>query len=179
MKKIKIIILLQSILLFILINSISGQDKKEKIGLEEIAKNGVNYYNYADKEKVNFEVSVWGFVKNPGRYLIPADTRFLDLITLCGGPLVESKMDDVRLLRMKNDSLNINEDKIIYLNYSDFLGEEKFTSNNRQNPILYPGDMILIPGISKSALRENLMFILSILGTLTSIAVLIVTVFKK
>ena len=64
-------------------------------------------------------------------------------------------------------------------NYSDFLGEEKFTSNNRQNPILYPGDMILIPGISKSALRENLMFILSILGTLTSIAVLIVTVFKK
>ena len=110
MCKIKSIYYLQIFLLLILVSSLSGQDNKEKIGLEEIGKNGVNYYNYADKEKVNFEVSVWGYVKNPGRYLIPAGTTFLDLITFCGGPIVESKMDDVRLIRVKNDSLNFKED---------------------------------------------------------------------
>lgn len=36
----------------------NAQDDKEKIGLEEIMKTGVNYYNYADKDKVNIEVIV-------------------------------------------------------------------------------------------------------------------------
>jgi hypothetical protein len=179
MIKIKSIVFLATFFLFTLINLSNGQDKKERIGLDEIAKKDVNYYNYADKDKVNIEVGVWGYVKSPGKYLIPSGTTFVDLITLCGGPLSDAKMDDIRMVRMKNDSLNIKEDKIIVLNYNDFLWEEKIQNRSRQNPVLNPGDIILIPGIPKSFFRENLSIILSAISTLASVAVLLATVFKK
>ncbi len=156
-----------------------GQDKNQKIGYDEIVKTGVNYYNYADKDKVNFEISVWGYVKNPGKYLIPEGTTFIDLISLCGGPLVEAKLEDIRIVRLKNDSLNIKENKVINLNYNDFLWEEKIRNTQKQNPVLYPGDIVLIPGGPKYFFRENLGLFLAGLSTLTSIAVLIVTIFRN
>ncbi len=32
------------------------------------------YYDYSDPESINIKVSVWGFVKYPGRYVIPEQT---------------------------------------------------------------------------------------------------------
>ena len=55
----KIILLFCFIILAVSCSSnINAQDDKERIGLEEILKEGVNYYNYADKDKVNIEVIV-------------------------------------------------------------------------------------------------------------------------
>lgn len=161
------------------VNIAHGQDKSERVGYEDIIKTGTNYYNYADKDKVNFEVSVWGYVKSPGKYLIPNGTSFIDLISLCGGPMVDAKLEDIRIVRLKNDTLNVKEEKIINLNYNDFLWEEKISSVKKQNPQLYPGDIILIPGGPKFTFRENLTLILTILSTLTSLSVLIVTVARK
>lgn len=180
MKKNKSVIFILGCIIFILFTcNVNGQDTREKIGSEDIIKNGTNYYNYADKDKVNIEVSVWGYVKNPGKYLIPSGTTIIDLITLCGGPLTDSKMEDVRLIRLKNDSLKIKNDKVILLNFKDFLGEEKIKDVSRENPILIPGDIILIPGVTKSTFKENFALILGSVSTLTSIAVLIVTIFRK
>lgn len=157
----------------------NGQDVKERIGTDELMKTGINYYNYSDKDKVNFEVSVWGYVKSPGKYLIPKGTSFIDLISLCGGPLVEAKLEDVRIVRLKNDTLNVKDDIIINLNYNDFLWEEKIQTPNKVNPVLYPGDIILIPGGPKYFFRENLGIILAGISTLSSIAVLLITIFRK
>jgi protein involved in polysaccharide export with SLBB domain len=179
MTKLKSVISIIAVFLFEYINLANGQDKKERIGIDEIIKKDVNYYNYADKDKVNIEVGVWGYVKSPGKYLIPSGTTFVDLITLCGGPLAEAKMDDIRMVRMKNDSLNIKEDKIIILNYNDFLWEDRIQQISRQNPVLNPGDIILIPGTQKSFFKENFTLIMSAVTTMTSVAVLLVTIFKK
>ena len=179
MTKIKSVIFFTAVFLLATINLSIGQDKKERIGLDEIVKKDINYYNYAENDKVNIEVGVWGYVKNPGKYLIPRGTTFVDLVTLCGGPLSEAKMEDVRVLRMKNDSLNIKEDIVINLNYNDFLFEDRIQKVNRLNPVLNPGDIILIPGGQKISFRENLAFILSGISTLASVAVLMVTIFKK
>jgi polysaccharide biosynthesis/export protein len=161
------------------VNILYGQDNRERIGYEDIIKTGINYYNYAEKDKINFEVSVWGFVKNPGKYLIPNGTSFIDLISLCGGPVNEAKLEDIRIVRLKNDTLGVKEEKIINLNYNDFLWEEKISNVKRQNPVLYPGDIILIPGGPKYFFRENITLILTGLTTLTSIAVLIVTILRN
>jgi hypothetical protein len=160
------------------VNILFGQDKNERIGYEEIIKVGINYYNYADKDKVNFEVSVWGYVRNPGKYLIPNGTSFIDLISLCGGPLSEAKLEDIRIVRQKNDTLDVKEDKIIRLNYKDFLWEEKISNVKKQNPIVNPGDVILIPGGPKYSFKDYLGIILTGITTLTSVAVLLVTIFK-
>jgi protein involved in polysaccharide export with SLBB domain len=172
-------VILSLLILFISINELSGQDKRERIGADDIVKIGINYFNYAEKDKVNFEVSVWGFVKSPGKYLIPTGTTFIDLISLSGGPLSEAKLSDIRIVRLKNDSLNIKEDKLILLNYSDFLQDEKIQNVSKTNPVLLPGDIILVPGLQKSTFKENFSLILTALSTIASVAVLLVTVLKN
>jgi polysaccharide biosynthesis/export protein len=171
--------ILSLLILFMSISELCGQDNKERIGTDELLKIGTNYFNYSDKDKVNFEVSVWGFVRSPGKYLIPTGTTFIDLISLSGGPLNDAKLNDIRIVRLKNDSLNIKEDKVIVLNYSDFLQDEKIQNVSKTNPVLVPGDIILVPGIQKSTFRENFSLILTAITTITSVAVLMVTVFKK
>ena len=38
------------------------------------------FYDYSDPETINMRVSVWGFVKYPGRYLVPISTSASDLL---------------------------------------------------------------------------------------------------
>jgi hypothetical protein len=156
-----------------------SQDINEKIGTDELMKGGSNYYNYADKKKVNFEVNVWGYVRSPGKYLIPEGTTVIDLLTLTGGPLNDARLEDIRLVRLKNDSLNIKQNLVINLNYNDFLWEEKITQPVKNNPVLMPGDVILIPGSPRYTLRDNLSIILTATSVLTSVAILIVTILRK
>lgn len=173
-KKRFFLILLSVFFLPIVLNAQDSSDIR--IGEDQILKGGPNYYNYSDKDKVNIEVSVWGYVKNPGRYLIPQGTRILDLITLGGGPTVDANLEDIRIVRLKNDSLSIMRDQIIKLNYNDFLWEDEINSSVRNNPVLMPGDMILLPGQPRYFFRENLGIILSISSALISLAILVINI---
>ncbi|MDD5361547.1 MAG: SLBB domain-containing protein [Ignavibacteria bacterium] len=173
MRKILILIL---ILLPVIL---SAQDKNEKLGIPEETKLGLFYYNYGDKNKANIEVLVWGSIRSPGKYLIPQGTTLIDLLTLCGGPMTETKLKDIRLVRLKNDSLGVKEDKVINLDYNDFLWEDKISNPAKFNPVLLPGDMVIFPLEQKFSLRDNLYLILSITSTLVSITTFLVTVLRK
>ncbi len=167
------------ILLLIVSSNVSySQDDRERIGEDELLKSGPNYYNYSDKDKVNIEVSLWGYVKNPGKYLIPRGTTAIELITLGGGPTTEALLNDVRLVRMKNDSLNITSDQIIRMDYNDFLWEEQIRSGTKKNPVLLPGDMVLLPGEPRYFFRDNLGIILSISSFLLTATVLVINIVK-
>lgn len=168
-----------SILILLFGAKLFAQNGKDKIGPEEIKINGANYYNYADKEKVNIEVNLWGYVKNPGKYLIPKGTTFIDLITLGGGPVQESKLEDVRLIRPKNDSLRITEDQVMTLNYDDYLWGERISSKGKSNPVLLSGDIVLVPGSPRYFFRDNLSFILSISSVLISMGILVLTISRN
>lgn len=172
--KLKFIILSLSILFFCV--NLYAQDGKDRIGPEELKITGANYYNYSDKDKVNIEVNLWGFVKNPGKYLIPKGTTFIDLITLGGGPVQESKLEDIRIIRPKNDTLRITEDQIITLNYDDYLWGERINSKGKGNPVLISGDIVLVPGSPRYFFRDNLNFILSISSVLISLGILVLTI---
>lgn len=167
------------ILISISVIEINAQDQKERIGSDEIIKNGINYYNYADKDKINFEIGIWGYIKSPGKYLIPQGTTLIDLISLSGGPNSDAKLSDIRIVRAKNDSMNVKEDAVLVLNYYDYLNGEKIQTGKKSNPVLLPGDIILIPGIQKSMFRENFTLVLTALSTIASVAVLLVTILKN
>jgi hypothetical protein len=85
----------------------------------------------------------------------------------------------IRIVRLKNDSLNIKEDKVIVLNYKDFLLEETTINPKKLNPVLFPGDVILIPGGRDYTFRDYIPIIFASLSTLSSIAVLLITIFRK
>jgi hypothetical protein len=163
---------------FVLSGVIKSQNK-ERVGTEQITTQQGGFYNFGEKDKVNIEVGVWGFVKNPGKYIIPKGSSFIDLISYAGGPVNEANLDDIRLFRPKNDTLKVTKDELIRLNYYDLFWEKEIKSGENRNIIIRPGDVIIIPGSPKYYFRDNLTLILSIATTLISIAVLIVTISNK
>ena len=86
------------ILIFISYNYSYSQPDREQVGNENLLNiSGGAFYNYAQKNKVNIEVNIWGYVKNPGKYLVPKGVTVQGLISYAGGPLVDANLDEIRL----------------------------------------------------------------------------------
>lgn len=171
-------ILLISAILLLFITGIRAQVDKEKVGVEQLVNQNGAYFNFGDRNKVNIEVNIWGYVKYPGKYLVPKGTTVLDLLSYSGGPVVDAKITDVKLYTPKNDSLSIRSDKIENLNYND-LWETDNSATERKNIVLSAGDILIIPGTPKLFFKDNLSIVLSISSTVISIAILLITVLKK
>ena len=105
----------------------------------------------------------------------------MDLISYSGGPVTESKLEDIRLFRPRNDSLH-TKDKLINLDYNDLLWEAPQTDRerfkNKINLTLEPGDVLIFTGEPRYFARDNVNFILSLSAVLVSIGILIVSIVK-
>lgn len=166
----------QIIFIVILLPAYSfSQVDRQKVGNEYFNNQQGGFFNYGDKDKVNIDVNIWGFVKFPGKYLVPKGSTVQDLISYSGGPSVEARLEDVILYRPKNDSLNNSKDQIINLYYNDLFWEEIKLSKDRRNPVLSPGDILILKGEPRYFARDNVNFILSISAVLISLGILVVT----
>jgi protein involved in polysaccharide export with SLBB domain len=165
------------IFLILLLGSVSAQTKDYEIGSATTGQYRTQggYYDYADPASVNIKVSVWGYVRYPGRYVIPLNTTVMDLISFAGGPTVDSDLEDVRLYRVDDDSLH----EIIRLNYNDLLWEDSLRSNKTVIPDLQAGDVLILPGQPRYFFRENLSMYLSVFSALISLTILLLNVFKN
>ena len=138
--------------------------------------NSAALFDLSDPTGVNIEVNLWGFVKLPGRYRVPVTTTFLDLMSYSGGPTVESNLEEIRILRNGNDPGKKTE--VIKLNYDDMMWDKEISSKARINPVLQPGDVVIILKENRYSFREDMSFYLPIFTTALSIAVLIITINK-
>ena len=162
------------------INKSFSQDDKTRVGITRTTtQTATTYFDYSDPNKVNIEVNIWGYVKMPGKYIIPKGTSSIDLISYAGGPNSDTKLDKVRLIRPKNDSLKNSEDKIYEFNFNDVLWEDKVSDKKLPSMTLEPGDIIVVSGEPKMFFRDNLSMILSISSTVISVAILLTTILKK
>lgn len=130
-------------------------------------------YDYSDPEAVNIKVSVWGFVKYPGRYIIPNYNTVLDLFSLAGGPIPDANLDDLRIFRTNSDSTKT----FIKFNYKDFLWEDTLTTYSKA-PALQAGDVLLVPGSQRLYFKDYMTLSLSIFSALVSLAILIINISK-
>lgn len=171
-----------SIVLVLIICSgkLHAQDDKTKIGIDQNSTQQGGYFNFGDKNKVNIEVNVLGYVRYPGKYLVPRGTTFQDLMAFCGGPTIDAKYDKIRLYRPKNDTLGIKQDKIIQLDYNDIFWEDKVSDAiTKSNPILLPGDFLIFPGDQKLFFRDSIGIITSIASVLISLGILVLTISRS
>jgi hypothetical protein len=134
-------------------------------------------FDLSDPNGINIEVSLWGFISSPGRYIIPYNSTILDLLTYSGGPLENSNLKDVRLIRPGNDSLKTKA-KIIKINYEDFLWNEDVKQLKIDNPTLQNGDMIIVTQEKRTTLRDDVLFIIPIISGIITIATFIITISK-
>ena len=156
-----------------------SQLDQQEVGNEAILNQQGGFYNYGDRNKVNIYVNVWGYVKYPGKYLIPKGSTVQDLISYSGGPNTESKLEDIILYRPKNDSLNISKDRVIRLDYNDLFWTDFVSSLDKPNPELFPGDVLIVKGEPRYFARDNVNFILSISAILISLGILVVSIVRK
>jgi protein involved in polysaccharide export with SLBB domain len=131
------------------------------------------YFDYSDPDAINIKVLVWGNVEFPGEYFIPASNSVNDLLALAGGPTTNAQMDDLRIFRVGPDSVQ----HMIKFDYNDLLWNDKLTKQIKI-PTLQAGDILLVPGEPRFFFRDYFSITLSIVSALTSIAILLVTIYK-
>jgi protein involved in polysaccharide export with SLBB domain len=164
------------ILLFLLIlaksNFAQTDDVQVGSNLNKLIQNQGAFYDFSDPEAVNIKVSVWGYVKFPGKYIIPSYSNINDLLSFSGGPTQDANMEDLRIFRLEKDS----SQTLINFDYNDLLWTsniEKIKLN--KIPEVKAGDILLVPGSQRLFFRDWLTLGLAILSTLISLAIL----FKK
>ncbi len=164
--------------LFILVGlqTTFAQDKNVQIGssLNPHMQSQGGFFDYSDPEAVNIKVSVWGFVRYPGKYVIPDYSNLSDLLSYAGGPTDEAHLDDLRLFRTKPDSTQ----ELMKFNYNDLLWEDNLTMEIK-NPKLQAGDMVLVAGAQRLYTRDYVSLTVSVLSALISLSILILNIAKK
>jgi protein involved in polysaccharide export with SLBB domain len=161
--------------LFIITTDFTFSQEDSQIGsnINQLRQSPGAFYDYSDPEAVNIKVSVWGFVRYPGKYIIPYYSNAYDLLSYSGGPEDDANLDELRIFRISKDSVQ----SFIKLDYNDFLWNEKLTSK-KQAPQLLAGDILLVPGQDRLYFRDYLTLTLSIFSVLISLAILVINIVK-
>lgn len=159
-------------IIFILSTLAFAQEDDYQVGLNQdyIRQNQGAYYDYSDPGGLNIRVSIWGYVKYPGRYVIPEHSNITDLISYSGGISDDSNIDEMRIFRVNADS---SQEMLIY-NYDELWWNETL-QKDIQISRLQPGDVLIVPGRPRWYWENYLTLTLSIVGVLLSLATLIVT----
>jgi hypothetical protein len=170
----KLFLLICSSLVFILTSQIFSQDEVQiGSGLGQFRQTQGGFFDYSDPTSVNIKVSVWGFVKFPGRYIIPVYSNVNDLLSLAGGPTEDSYLDQLKILRMSADS----SQQVLEVPYEDLLWEEDVKSLSK-SPRILAGDILVVPGEPRLYFKDYLLISVSIFSALISLAILILNIVK-
>ena len=130
------------------------------------------YYDYSDPESINIKVSVWGFVKYPGRYFIPDRTSILDLMSYVGGPTDDSNLDELRIYRLDEN----NHELMLAIDYNDVMWEDNLETKLRKVPDLKASDILVVPGEPRLYFMDWFSIGLSVFSALISHTILILNI---
>jgi len=157
------------LIVFPVIISAQNNDIQMGSGLNKIGYNQGGLFDFSDPSSINIKVSVWGFVRYPGKYIIPVYSKTNDLLSFAGGPTDEARLEEMRIVRTDSSSSK----QIIYnLNFNDFLMDPKFSADSSVQS-LKAGDVLLVSGSPRFYLRDYIGTILSIVSVLISLIILI------
>ncbi|MFC2094611.1 SLBB domain-containing protein, partial [Bacteroidota bacterium] len=150
---------------------LSAQEKDYQIGLDPNflrTQSTGGYYDFSDPNGINIKVAVWGYVKFPGRYVIPVRSDIKDLISYAGGINDNAYLDDLRIYRIDKDSTQL----LLIFNYEDLWWGETLTRDINLSR-LQAGDVLIVPGRPRLYWESYFTLVLSSLGLIISIATLI------
>ncbi|HZW39631.1 MAG: SLBB domain-containing protein [Syntrophothermus sp.] len=159
------------ILLFTLHQNLFSQTENLQVGSNNPYRGQGGFYDYSEPEAINIKVAIWGFVKFPGKYIIPENSSINDLISFAGGPTEDAKLKEMSVYRIGKDSVASLEN----LNYDELL----WNKENVKAPInskIQPGDILLVPGDQRLYFRDYLSLTLSVVSTLISLSILILNI---
>ena len=149
-----------------------GQVKDYELGADRLnGRSNYNggYFNYSEPLSINIKVSVWGFVKYPGRYFVPINTTVTDLLSYAGGPTDDAHADQLRLYRVLKDGTN----ELHTFNYDDIVWGDTLVYKQRNIPNLQASDVLVVPGSQRLYFKDWISITASIISTLLTLTTLI------
>ena len=154
---------------------LNAQDKDYQIGKDPnyLRQTTGGYYDYSDPNGINIKVAAWGYVKYPGRYVIPVRSDIKDLISYSGGINDDAFLDDLRIYRIEKDSTQL----LLKFNYEDLWWGENWRPDIDLSR-LQAGDVLIVPGRPRLYWENYFSIVLSSLGFLISLATLILVTSK-
>lgn len=157
-------------LIFASFTAVAQDDVQIGSNTRDRAQSQGGLFDYSDPSGFNIKVKVWGYVKYPGYYVIPANSDLQDILSYASGPLEDAMMDDIRIYRKAE---NGNEELQRY-NLNDLLWGDSLASKI-VFPKLFAGDVILVPGEPRYFVREDIQFFVSLSLAVATLAVLIIS----
>lgn len=133
------------------------------------------FYDFSDPRYLNIMVNIWGYVKFPGKYYVPEQSKIIDLISYAGGPTPDAHLDDVRLYRQTDKGST----DFIRFDIEDLMFNNKTLTNISALPQLKAGDIIVIPGEPRLYLRDYISIAATVTSTLVSILTFVLVVLKR
>jgi len=126
-----------------------------RIDLDKLAATGDAALNVTleDGDLINIPVAatavIWGEVKNPGTYTLPAGTTLVELLALAGGPLTTADLSSVRLTRPSADGRTQVVDLSAGRGEKSATGVANLGSSNA--PVIESGDIVYVPAVRSVA----------------------------
>jgi hypothetical protein len=152
------------------LDTVYAQDNIDVGAIGAVRNYAGSFYDFSEPGKLNKRVAIWGYVRNPGKYIIPINSNAADLISYAGGLQTEAYFDDLRIYRMKPDSTYT----LIKFAYDDLFWKSELSNENKiRVPELKAGDIIAVPGQPKMYFRDWFTLTLSLVSTLISLSILI------
>jgi len=96
-------------------------------------------YFLGSQDQVLMPVNVWGFVNVPGQYMVPLETDLVSLLSWAGGPREDARIKRIRVVRSTTEG---DSSMVIDVDVKSFVD----SGNLQQNPILLPGDTVVVSG---------------------------------
>ncbi|MBE0644457.1 MAG: SLBB domain-containing protein [Bacteroidetes bacterium] len=128
-----------------------------------------SYYNFSSNSGCDLLVSVWGFVRNPGRYRVPCETNLLDLMSYCGGPNdrgAEVFLDRVKVVRKGGADQQNEIAEVFEVDVEKYL-ELRSSPTVTSDLFLFPGDLIIVDG--KESRGDTILRIAQIVVAIASV----------
>lgn len=170
--------LYSAILFLSIFSNLSAQAKDYELGSSPMLNRftqQTGYFDLSDPESVNIKVSIWGFVRYPGKYIIPIYSTITDLLSFAGGPTDAAHLDDLRIYRVFEDS----SQTLLKVDYNDIMYENNLDRKYKKMPNLVAGDILVVPGSPRLYTRDQVGIWVSVLSALISLSILILNITKN
>jgi hypothetical protein len=118
-------------------------------------------YNVMRGGEIQIDINLWGYVGSPGHYRVPGSTSLVELLSFAGGPTAQARLVDIRIIHADTAS----EKRVETYNLEAY----RDNGDLSQNPLLEPGDTIMVSGRALDVFFQAIGVITNIMVIITAL----------
>ncbi|HET6401313.1 MAG TPA: SLBB domain-containing protein [Candidatus Kapabacteria bacterium] len=118
-------------------------------------------YNVMRGGEIQIDVNLWGFVGSPGHYRVPSSTSLVELLSFAGGPTAQARLVDIRIVHADTAA----QKRVEMYNLESY----RDNGDLSQNPLLEPGDTIIVSGRALDVFYQAIGIITNVMVIITAL----------